>query len=230
MGSSPCALPWEVRLKIAKGMARGLVYIHDKKQVHGNLKPTNVLLGSDMEPKIGDFGLERLVSGDNSYKSSASTRNFGSKRSTASRDSFQDYIGGATPSPSPSSMGCSPYYAPESLRSLKPTSKWDVYSFGVVLLELLTGKVIISDEFGPDAIIGSGSGSSTLEKNKILRMADMAIRGDMEGKEESLLALLRLGYSCISPLPQKRPSMKEALHILDKFPLSSSPSSYYYGH
>ncbi|KAK1363783.1 putative LRR receptor-like serine/threonine-protein kinase [Heracleum sosnowskyi] len=228
VGSSPCALPWEVRLKIAKGMARGLVYIHDKKQVHGNLKPTNVLLDLDMEPKIGDFGLERLVSGDNSYKSSASTRNFGSKRSTASRDSFPEYIGGATPSPSPSSMGCSPYYAPESLRSLKPTSKWDVYSFGVVLLELLTGKVIISDEFGPDAIIGSGS--AMLEKNKILRMADMALRADMEGKEESLLALLRLGYNCISPLPQKRPSMKEALHILDKFPLSSSPSSYYYGH
>lgn len=228
VGSSPCALPWEVRLRIAKGMARGLAYIHDKKQVHGNLKPTNVLLGLDMEPKIGDFGLERLVSGDNSYKSSASTRNFGSKRSTASRDSFPEYIGGATPSPSPSSMGCSPYYAPESLRSLKPTSKWDVYSFGVVLLELLTGKVIISDEFGPDAIIGSGS--ATLEKNKILRMADMAIRADMEGKEESLLALLRLGYSCISPLSQKRPNMKEALHILDKFPLSSSPSSYYYGH
>ncbi|KAL1809960.1 hypothetical protein DCAR_0729602 [Daucus carota subsp. sativus] len=226
VGSSPCALPWEVRLKIAKGMARGLVYIHEKKQVHGNLKPTNVLLGFDMEPKIGDFGLERLVSGDNSYKSSASTRNFGSKRSTASRDSFPEYIGGATPSPSPSSMGCSPYYAPESLRSLKPTSKWDVYSFGVVLLELLTGKVIISDEFGPDAIIGSG----TWEKNKILRMADMAIRADMEGKEESLLALLRLGYNCISPLPQKRPSMKEALHVLDKFPISTSPSSYYYGH
>ncbi|KAK1359909.1 putative LRR receptor-like serine/threonine-protein kinase [Heracleum sosnowskyi] len=229
-GSSPCSLPWEVRLKIAKGMARGLAYIHERKHVHGNLKPSNILLGADMEPKIGDFGLERLVVGDNSYKSSASARNFGSKRSTGSRDSFQDTAaGGATPSPSPSALGCSPYYAPESLRSLKPNQKWDVYSFGVVLLELLTGKVIVSDELGPTVVIGNATLGDE-EKNKVLRMADVAIRGDLEGKEESLLALLRLGYSCISPVPQKRPAMKEALHGLEKFPLSTSSSAYLYGH
>ncbi|KAL1812551.1 hypothetical protein DCAR_0624789 [Daucus carota subsp. sativus] len=228
-GSSPCSLPWEVRLKIAKGMARGLAYIHEKKHVHGNLKPSNILLGADMEPKIGDFGLERLVVGDNSYKSSASARNFGSKRSTASRDSFQDTAGGATPSPSPSALGCSPYYAPESLRSLKPNQKWDVFSFGVVLLELLTGKVIVSDELGPTVVIGNATLADE-ERNKVLRMADVAIRGDMEGKEESLLALLRLGYSCISPVPQKRPAMKEALHGLEKFPLSTTSSAYLYGH
>ncbi|CAI9282875.1 unnamed protein product [Lactuca saligna] len=227
VGSSPCPLPWDVRLKIAKGTARGLMYIHDKKQVHGNLKPSNILLGLDMEPKIGDFGLERLVVGENSCKVGSSSRNFGSKRSTASRDSFQDVTVGSNPSPSPSAIGCiSPYYAPESLRSLKPTAKWDVFSYGVVLLELLTGKVIASDEFGP----ASMTWSSTLtdeEKIKVLRMVDVAIRGDMEGKEESLLAILRLGYNCISPIPQRRPHMKEVLHALDKFP---SVSSYYFGH
>ncbi|KAI3726317.1 hypothetical protein L1987_66114 [Smallanthus sonchifolius] len=223
VGSSPCPLPWEVRLKIAKGIARGLMYIHDKKQVHGNLKPSNILLGSDMEPKIGDFRLERLV-GENSCKVGGSSRNFGSKRSTASRDSFQDVMVGSNPSPSPSAMGCiSPYYAPESLRSIKPNAKWDVFSYGVVLLELLTGKVIVSDEFGP----GSMTWSSTLtdeEKIKVLRMADVAIRGDMTGKEEAFFTILKLGYNCISPVSQKRPHMKEVLHALDKFP------STYYGH
>lgn len=227
VGSSPCPLPWYVRLRIAKGTARGLMYIHDKKQVHGNLKPSNILLGSDMEPKIGDFGLERLVVGENSCKVGGSSRNFGSKRSTASRDSFQDVTVGSNPSPSPSAMGCiSPYYAPESLRSLKPNAKWDVFSYGVVLLELLTGKVIVSDEFGPASMTWS-SILTDEEKNKVLRMADVAIRGDMEGKEEALLAILRLGYNCICPVPQKRPHMKEVLHALDKFP---SASAYYYGH
>ncbi|KAL0377670.1 UNVERIFIED_CONTAM: putative LRR receptor-like serine/threonine-protein kinase [Sesamum radiatum] len=224
-GSSPCHLPWELRLKIAKGVARGLCYIHEKKHVHGNLKPSNILLGPDMEPKIGDFGLERLVAGDNSSKAGGSARNFGSKRSTASRDSFQDYSIGPTPSPSPSIIGVSPYHAPESLRSLKPNPKWDVFSFGVVLLELLTGKVIVSDETGPALAIGA-SISADEDKGKILRMADMAIRGDMEGKEEALLALLRLGYGCICAVPQKRPSMKEVLQALERFP----SSSYYYGH
>lgn len=225
VGSSPCHLPWEARLRIAKGVARGLGYLHEKKHVHGNLKPTNILLGADMEPKIGDFGLERLLSGDTSYKIGSSTRNFGSKRSTASRDSFQDFALGPSPgpSPSPSSMGTSPYHAPESLRSLKPHPKWDVYSFGVILLELITGKVVVVDE------LGQGLGLSVDDPNRAFRMADMAIRGELEGKEEPLLALFKLGYSCASPVPQKRPPMKEALQVLEKFPCSSS-SSYYYGH
>ncbi|XP_071694108.1 probable LRR receptor-like serine/threonine-protein kinase At4g37250 [Rutidosis leptorrhynchoides] len=224
-GSSPCPLPWEVRLKIAKGTARGLLYIHDKKQVHGNLKPSNILLGSDMEPKIGDFGLGRLVVGDHSCKVGGSARTFGSMRSTASRDGFVDMMNGPNPSPSPSSMGCiSPYYAPESLRNLKPTPKWDVYSYGVVLLELLTGRVIVSDEFGPASMTWSAT-LAVEEKKKVLRMVDAAIRADMEYKEEILLGLLKVAYSCISPVPQKRPHMKEVLHALDKFP--STGFAYY---
>lgn len=227
-GSSPCHVPWEMRLKIARGVARGLCYIHDKKHVHGNLKPNNILLGADMEPKIGDFGLERLVTGDNSSKAGGSSRIFGSKRSTASRDSFQDFTFGPTPSPSPSTLGISPYHAPESLRSIKPNPKWDVFAFGVVLLELLTGKIVVSDETGPGPVTGGATALDDEEKNKVLKMADVAIRADLEGKEEALLGLLRVGYSCISPVPQKRPTMKEVLQALDKFP--SCSSSYYYGH
>ncbi|KAG6421687.1 hypothetical protein SASPL_118244 [Salvia splendens] len=229
-GSSPCPLPWEMRLKIAKGVARGLCYIHEKKHVHGNLKPTNILLGWDMEPKIGDFGLQRLVTCDNSSSKAwagSSARNFGSKRSTASRDSFPDYASGATPSPSPSIMGLSPYHAPESLRSLKPTPKWDVYSFGVVLLELLTGKVIVSEEAGPALALAGTTASSDEDRGKVARMADAAIRADMEEKEEELLALLKLGYGCISAAPQKRPSMKEVLQALDRFPAASFSSACY---
>ncbi|KAL3637663.1 hypothetical protein CASFOL_018111 [Castilleja foliolosa] len=220
-GSSPCHLPWGTRLKIAKGVARGLCYIHEKKQVHGNLKPSNILLGLDMEPKIGDFGLERLVAGDNSSKPGGSARNFGSKRSTASRDSLQDFAIGPGLSPSPSAIGVSPYHAPESLRSLKPNPKWDVFAFGVVLLELLTGKIVL-EESGPGLAIGSATNE---DKSKVLRMADVAIRAEMEGKEDALLALLKLGYGCVSNVPQKRPSMKEVIQVLERFPSSSN-----YGH
>lgn len=226
VGSSPCHLPWEARLKIAKGVARGLAYLHEKKHVHANLKPSNILLGSDMEPKIGDFGLERLVTGDtSSSKVGVSARNFGSKRSTASRDSFQD-LAGPSPSPSPSSFGVSPYQAPESLRSLKPNPKWDAHAFGVILLELLTGKVIVVDE------LGQGNGIVVEDQTKALRMADVSIRAELEGKEDALLACFKLGYNCASPIPQKRPPMKEALQILDKFPssTSTSSSSHYYGY
>ncbi|KAK9713581.1 hypothetical protein RND81_06G036900 [Saponaria officinalis] len=229
-GSSPCHIPWEVRLRIAKGVARGLSYIHEKKHVHGNLKPSNILLDMDMEPKIGDFGIDKLTTGKSGYIPGGSTRHFGSKRSTASRESFQDYSVGATPSPSASSIGCvSPYHPPESLRSLKPNPKWDVYSYGVILLELLTGKVIISDELGPPVLAGLAVGLD--DKTRVLRMADPAIRVDLEGKEEDLFNCLKLGYNCVSHVPQKRPTIKEALHVLEKISSSSTTlsSSYRYG-
>ena len=221
-GSSPSHLPWGIRLKIAKGVARGLSYIHEKKHVHGNLKPNNILLDADMEPKISDFGLERLSMGKFAYFPGGSTRHFGSKRSTASRDSFQDHSVGATPSPSASSIGCvSPYHPPESLRSLKPNSKWDVYSFGVVLLELLTGKVVVSDELGPPILDELAVGLE--DRTRMLRMADPTIRIDLEGNEEALLSCIKLGYNCIAHVPQKRPTMKEALHVLEK--ITTFPST-----
>ncbi|MED6123863.1 hypothetical protein PIB30_053567 [Stylosanthes scabra] len=146
-----------------------------------------------MEPKIGDFGLERIVTGDTSYKAGGSARIFGSKRSTASRDSFQDMTLGPSPSPSPSSIsGVSPYHAPESLRNLKPSPKWDVYSFGVMFLELLSGKVVVLDD------MGQGPGLLAEDKNRALRMADAAIRPEMEGKEEALLACFKLGSTRLS--------------------------------
>ncbi|PIN10350.1 Non-specific serine/threonine protein kinase [Handroanthus impetiginosus] len=85
MGSSPYHLPFATRLKIAKGVARGLNYIHEKKNVHGNIKPSNILLTPDFEPIISDFGLHWLISGKLSRKAYGSApRHFGSKRSASS--------------------------------------------------------------------------------------------------------------------------------------------------
>ncbi|XP_042488678.1 probable LRR receptor-like serine/threonine-protein kinase At4g37250 [Macadamia integrifolia] len=210
-GSSPYQLPWEVRLKIARGVGRGLTYLHEKKHVHGNLKPSNILLGADMEPMIGNFGLERLVwVGDNSYKAGGSDRHFGigSKRSTQEQQ-------GPGASPSTSSLGgTSQYMAPESPKNLKPNPKWDVYSFGVILLELLTGKMLSEREL---VQWNTGSSVAVEDSNRVLRMADVAIRADVE----VLLACFKLGFACTSMLPQKRPSMKEVLQVLDKIPSSS---------
>ncbi|XWS39908.1 hypothetical protein CRYUN_Cryun18bG0095100 [Craigia yunnanensis] len=223
--SSPCDLPLEVRLKIARGVARGLAYIHEKKQVHGNIKPSNILLNSNMEPLISDLGLDRLVSGNSSYKPNNSSARFLScQRSTASRDGPPD----PPTSPSPhapataasSSTGTStPYQAPESLKNLKPNPKWDVYSFGIILLELLSGRALSTTELGQWAV---PAGSVGEEKNRAVRLADVAIRGDVEGREEAMLACFRLGFSCASSVPQKRPSMKEAVQILEKIPSSAS--------
>ncbi|KDP45891.1 hypothetical protein JCGZ_15451 [Jatropha curcas] len=206
-GSSPFHLPSEVRFKIARGIARGLAFIHEKKHVHGSIRPTSILLNLDMEPIISDFGLDLLILGNNSYKANNSGRNFGSQRSNSTSRDYPSTASPYTATCSSTTSTTSPYQAPESLKHVKPNPKWDVYSFGVILLELLTGRVVSDRELSQWT-----AGSIVEDKNRVLRLADVAIRAD----EDGMLACLRLGFSCISFVPQKRPSMKEAVQVLEK--------------
>lgn len=97
-------------MKIAKGIARGLLYLHHNLNIiHGNLTSSNVLLDEHTNAKISDFGISRLM--------------------TAAANSSVIAAAGA--------LG---YRAPELSKLKKATTKTDVYSFGVILLELLTGK------------------------------------------------------------------------------------------
>lgn len=227
VGSSPYHLPFEVRVKIAKGVAKGIAFIHDKKHVHGNIKPSNVLLTPEMEPMISDFGLHWLLYGKANHcnKSDNSSRHFGSRRSTPSYGLLDcPPVQCNSPYIAPAGfMGCtSPYHAPESLKDLKPNPKWDVYSFGIVLLELLTGKMFSDRELSQ----WTATGSVAENKDRVLRMADVSIRVDVESRQQYTLALFKLGFDCASLDPKKRPSMKDALHVLDSIPCSSSSSSY----
>ncbi|GMH23636.1 hypothetical protein Nepgr_025479 [Nepenthes gracilis] len=106
-------LDWNTRIKIAVGTARGLEYLHCKANppvIFRDLKPANILLGSDFHPKLSDFGLAKL--GPVGGKTHVSTR----------------------------VMGTYGYCAPEYAMSGKLTLKSDIYSLGVVLLELITGR------------------------------------------------------------------------------------------
>ncbi|KAJ6315301.1 hypothetical protein OIU78_018732 [Salix suchowensis] len=57
-------LPWEERYKIAQGSASGLLYLHEEWEkcvVHRDIKSSNIMLDSEFNAKLGDFGLARLV-------------------------------------------------------------------------------------------------------------------------------------------------------------------------
>uniref|UniRef100_A0A7N0UEJ8 Protein kinase domain-containing protein n=1 Tax=Kalanchoe fedtschenkoi TaxID=63787 RepID=A0A7N0UEJ8_KALFE len=215
-GASTVHLNLEARLRVARGLARGLAFIHDKKQAHGNVKPSNILLDAKLEPLISDLGLDRLI---------ASPRpDFGSMRSTASREGLLEssascsgsspYAAASTSSSAAVSalISASPYHAPEALRSLKVSAKWDVYSFGVVLLELLTGKALHGFELAPWA----AACFTAEEEERVLRMTDVSIRSDVALREDATLACFKLGFGCANLVPGKRPTMKEAVQALEK--------------
>ncbi|XP_022147738.1 probable serine/threonine-protein kinase PBL16 isoform X2 [Momordica charantia] len=105
-------LPWSIRMKIAFGAAKGLAFLHEaeKPVIYRDFKTSNILLDSDYNPKLSDFGLAK--DGPVGDKSHVSTR----------------------------IMGTYGYAAPEYILTGHLTPRSDVYSFGVVLLELLTGR------------------------------------------------------------------------------------------
>ncbi|EHA8587542.1 leucine-rich repeat receptor-like serine/threonine/tyrosine-protein kinase SOBIR1 [Cocos nucifera] len=106
-------LEWPIRYKIALGVAAGLEYfhiIHRPRIIHRDLKPENILLDNDLNARISDFGLAKLV---------------------------PDSISSAMRSKVAGTLG---YIAPEYHQTLMFTDKCDVYSFGVVLAVLVTGK------------------------------------------------------------------------------------------
>ncbi|CAD6219940.1 unnamed protein product [Miscanthus lutarioriparius] len=232
-GSSPINLGWSARLRIARGVARGLAYLHDKKWVHGNVKPSNILLNADMEPLLADLGVDRLVRGADGgrlMKPSGATLagRFGSKRSAKSLPDLSpppSHVGTTAPSASPVAAGApadttaAHYRAPEAVRSpTRPSGKWDVYSFGVLLLELVAGRALTSLELCQCA-------AEEKAQAQALRVVDPALRGEMEGREEAVASCLRLGAACCAMAPSKRPSIRDALQAMERIPAAAAASS-----
>ncbi|XP_010548160.1 PREDICTED: protein kinase APK1B, chloroplastic-like isoform X2 [Tarenaya hassleriana] len=76
-GSAIQPLPWETRLRIAIGAAKGLAFLHasEKKVIYRDFKASNILLDGSYTAKISDFGLAKL--GPSESQSHVTTRVMG---------------------------------------------------------------------------------------------------------------------------------------------------------
>ncbi|KAI5074297.1 hypothetical protein GOP47_0010258 [Adiantum capillus-veneris] len=114
-------LNWTTRLRIAVGAAKGFSYLHNDCSpaiIHRDVKCSNILLDKNLDAKVADFGLSKLLS------QSALTH-----ITTGVKGTFG-------------------YLDPEYAQTERLTEKSDVYAFGVILLELLTGNKAIMQNSG----------------------------------------------------------------------------------
>ncbi|XP_028767769.1 putative receptor-like protein kinase At4g00960 [Neltuma alba] len=112
-------LNWEERCKIIGGVARGILYLHDYarvKIIHRDLKTSNILLDNEMNPKISDFGMAKMVG---IHEIEESTSNI---------------------------VGTYGYMSPEYAMFGQYSEKSDVFSFGVIVLEMISGRKITSSQ------------------------------------------------------------------------------------
>ncbi|XVF75919.1 hypothetical protein PTKIN_Ptkin13bG0225500 [Pterospermum kingtungense] len=180
-------LNWEQRLTIIQGVAQALEYLHNgcqKRVLHRDIKSSNIMLDSEFNARLGDFGLARTI-----------------QEKEKTHHSTNDIAG--TPG----------YMAPETFLIWRATVETDVYSFGVLVLEVVCGRKPGNpgDQNNYNNNIVNWLWEYH-RKGKITDAADSRMDGNFDKKEVE--CVLILGLACCHPNPHHRPSMRAVLQVL----------------
>ncbi|KAF8666978.1 hypothetical protein HU200_053145 [Digitaria exilis] len=186
-------LDWKGRFNVALGVAKGLAYLHHECLewvIHCDVKPENILLDENFEPKITDFGLAKLLNRGGSNQNVSHVR------------------------------GTLGYIAPEWVSGLPITAKVDVYSYGVVLLELLSGTRVSELVEGSDEVHNMLSKLVRMLSDKLEAEEQSWIDGFVDSKLDrpfnyvQARTLIKLAMSCLEEDRNKRPTMESIVQTL----------------
>uniref|UniRef100_A0A0D9W7H9 non-specific serine/threonine protein kinase n=1 Tax=Leersia perrieri TaxID=77586 RepID=A0A0D9W7H9_9ORYZ len=178
-------LSWAQRFRIIKGVASGLLYLHEDWEqvvVHRDIKASNVLLDADMNGRLGDFGLARLYD--------------------HGTDPHTTHVVGT--------MG---YLAPELGHTGKASKASDVFAFGAFMLEVACGRKPVAQDARDNRVVLVDWVLDRWRAGAITDTVDPRLHGDFVESEASLV--LRLGLLCSHPLPGARPGTRQLVQYLE---------------
>ncbi|XP_028781001.1 putative receptor protein kinase ZmPK1 [Neltuma alba] len=197
-------LDWTKRYNIALGTARVLAYLHEECLewiLHCDIKPHNILLDSNYEPKVADFGLSKLKN-----RNDQNTQSFSMIRGTRG------------------------YMAPEWVFNLPITSKVDVYSYGIVILEMITGRSPMmmgnqSDEGEEAQHVRLVTWVREKKKNNnkttseevsswVKQIIDPALISEFEVEKQKIETLANVALRCVKEDKDERPTMSQVVEML----------------
>jgi len=128
-------IPVDEAVRIARQIADGLEYAHERGIIHRDLKPANVKVTNDDAVKVLDFGLAKALESDPSSIDISTSP-------TISRMATQQGV----------LLGTAAYMSPEQAKAKSVDRRADIWAFGCVLYEMLTGKMAFSGETVTDTL------------------------------------------------------------------------------
>ncbi|KAL3640672.1 hypothetical protein CASFOL_015640 [Castilleja foliolosa] len=187
----PNFLDWKQRYSVALGTAKGLAYLHHECLewvIHCDVKPENILLDGEFQPKIADFGLARLTQREGPGSEFSRIR------------------------------GTKGYMAPEWALNHPITAKVDVFGFGVVILEMVRGVRVCNwddDEQGNELMKFVRKMKGNIELG-CLDWVESVVDSRLEGEfsRNQAAVLIQIGVSCVEEDRNRRPTMASVVQTL----------------
>ncbi|CAI5972829.1 unnamed protein product [Closterium sp. NIES-64] len=180
-GNSP--MPLHQRVRVAIGVAEGLAWMHSQRPrlLHRNLKPSNIMLTADGQPKIADFCFVHHGEG-------------GRLNAVPQALNEEGYRDPATPLLAPSAL--TPQHT-------------DVYSFGVILLELITGRrAVVPDPDDADSRLRITEWAvHYVHEGDVHLIADPRVFSRAFAGAFQLLG--QIAADCVQEVVDQRPSMRD---------------------